>query len=119
MIFSTSDSTKTMSITTSGILNVDSQIMLDTDSALSAFNATDPISTVTYSSNVAVITLKDARQITFTISLGGNPPATVTSNLVSSNYWSRNEYTSLQALSSLLLTLELQYAVTNISITYN
>lgn len=119
MILIMNDTTKSLSITTSGTLDVDSQVVVDVNAALNTFNTVSPISTVTFSSNVCVITLKDSRSLTYTQTLGANPPKTITANIVSSSSWSSNEYDMLQELAKLLTILELQYSVTDFSVTYN
>jgi hypothetical protein len=112
------DTQKTIDITSSPVGMCDG-VMTDLVAVLNAFNTIAPLATISSSAGVSVFTLKDGRTVTYTLNLGASPPDTITFQVASAAFWSGDEFDQIEALAQVIVTLQLQYAMTNLTITYN
>jgi len=118
--FNMVDDAKTIAITASEPLDMCVSAMNDLIQTLWAFTSLAPLASVssTAATGVSTFTLKDGRTVTYTLSMGATPPASITFNVVSSSYWSAAEFYQIQALAQIIVTLTLQYGMETLSVTY-
>jgi hypothetical protein len=112
------DPQKTVDITSAPLGMCDS-VMTDLVTVLNTFNTLAPLASITSNGLVSTITLKDARTATYTLNYGATPPGSITFQVTSAAYWSGDEFDQIQQLAQFIVTLYLQYELTNLSITYN
>jgi hypothetical protein len=104
---------------TSAPVGMCDDVMTDLVKVLNSFNTISPISSVNSTSGVSTFTLKDARTVTYTLNLGGSPPESITFQVVSPSFWNATEFNQIQALAQVLVTLQLEYEMTDLTVTYN
>lgn len=122
MSFSSTDFEKTVSITCNNIAAED-QNLLNIFTGLEALNAalassSDSLALVSCANNVYTFTTNNSRIFQYTFLPGGNPPATATIVITSTNAWNVNEFAQFNNMGHVFAVLELQYGMTGCTITY-
>ena len=117
-VLTTSDSIKSVSITTSRPLSIEGSDAGSFLEALDLINSTMPVDTVTFSGTSYTVTLKDARSYTVDIHIAGAPPPPPTFKLTSTSYWSRDEAAVLPVLGQSIAMLFIVDGLTAISVTF-
>ena len=117
--FSLTDSEKTISLS-AGVLHVDDAVMLQLYASLSGLNKIAALASATLSGTTSTLSFKDSRSFAFTISMGSNPPASVTFSLATgSSQWSDAEFAAIKSLGQMIMSMMLTDSLTQLSVNYS
>ena len=114
--FTHSDNVKSVNLVSTSECCLENSDWQQLNEALGALNSVSPISTVVVANNVDVITTKDGRTFTITMT-ASNPPAFTVDTGGSS--FSQGEFNALQVVGKAILALLLTEQMTSLTVTYN